>query len=305
MSKDGEPRSLELVKTDKEFSNLINFGMVLIPSLKSLISWSVGVEKESNKMVLFKNREVSEFSSFPQNIAFVDGFRVDMNSQNFIILFYTVQREKGLKFQVYQIGDTFQEVEFDAIFLNDINTKMKEFEENLDSIYANYDKFGTDIEFIFINQNFSSMVYWRVDLILTERNGKLNISFELLNIKNFEIDDPPQSQHSSEVRQIEKFESFSCQPTQSFLLCGGMSNWNEPFLVYFKKEGHRKSQFLSYSLHSEKSPQPIDPRTAFIIQNYQGDIMGYVNPENLSIREVKIRTMAQFWLFICLGSFAL
>lgn len=82
-------------------------------------------------------------------------------------------------------------MEFDAIFLNDINTKMKEFEENLDSIYANYDKFGTDIEFIFINQNFSSMVYWRVDLILTERNGKLNISFELLNIKNFEIDDPP------------------------------------------------------------------------------------------------------------------
>lgn len=33
--------------------------------------------------------------------------------------------------------------------------------------------------------------------------------------------------------------------------------------------------------------------------------MGYVNPENLSIREVKIRTMAQFWLFICLGSVAL
>jgi hypothetical protein len=81
-----------------------------------------------------------------------------------------------------------------------------------------------------------------------------------------------------------------------------MTSGLDPLLVYYGKKQGSNKPFMTYSLHSDKNPVNIDPKTGFVVQNYQSNIMGYIRPQDLKIANVTIKYMGEFWLIIVLSS---
>lgn len=93
------------------------------------------------------------------------------------------------------------------------------------------------------------------------------------------------------------FTTYSCEPSANFLVCGGLTSENEPLLAYYRKVDEARP-YMTFSLYSERSTVPIDPTSAFVIQNYANDIMGYVSPKSLTVRNIKLKNLGQIWLVI-------
>lgn len=182
------------------------------------------------------------------------------------------------------------EADFNLVQDSEVKRLMESYNQNLSSFSIFYDKYSTDLEFIIIWKDLEHFDYWKFDLNFSLQQGKLKLELSVISSTVNKIDPPPQNTNSSDVKKDTVYSTYNCQPSANFIVCGGMTSDLEPLLVYYRKL-NEASPYMTFSLFSDRSAVPIDPTTAFVIQNYQNDIMGYVSPKSLTAKNIRLKSI--------------